>query len=234
MHRPSHRPARRRFGVILAGSFLVAAAAAGGVVWRLSWMDPTWWVPPAPQDAQAAALADRVEFRLTEEAHKIREDPDFRLRITQEQINAWLATRLPAWVAHTSGEPWPEWLGLPQVRFTEGAVSVGIDVLSESGRRVVVAEVRPRVTGGRLELPVESVGVGRVRIPGASVAALVDRLRGPLAGELADDEALGALAELLRGERPLDPVLRLADGRTVELLEVSCTGGAMVLRCRTK
>ncbi len=228
-----HRSVRRRLAVIAAVAVL-GVAAGGAVAWRMSWMAPSWWVSPVPDDAQAAALADRVEFRLTEEAHKIREDPVFRLRITQEQVNAWLATRLPDWVAHRSGAPWPPQLGLPQVRLGKGTASVGIDVMTESGRRVVVADFRPRIRGGRLEFPIASVGVGRVRIPGASAAALVDRLRGPLSAELADDEVMDALSEALRGERHLDPVLRLSDGRTVELLEVSCEDGAIVLRCRTK
>ena len=211
---------------------LVSAGAAG--LWRLTWMAPGWWAPLDPDDQQTARLAERVEYRLAEEAHKVRAEPKpWWIEIKQDQINAWLAARLPEWVAHAHGIQWPAEVGLPQVNVDTGVVRFGLDIETDAGTRYVVAHLEPSIVDGKLALTLDGMSVGRLWIPGASVEAVMDRLADTEAGRFLDDPGVQALIGLLEGGRRIDPTLTLHDGRRVRVLDVRCNRGALLLRAQT-
>ena len=227
---------RHRLRRWLAAALIVAVlVSAGGVgLWRLTWMAPTWWAPLDPGDEQTAQLAERVEYRLAEEAHKVRPDPKpWWIEIKQDQINAWLAARLPEWVAHAHGIQWPAEVGLPQVNVDAGAVRLGLDIETDAGTRYVVAHLKPSIVEGELALTLDGMSVGRLWIPGSSVGAVVDRLEDTGAGRFLDDPGVNALIGLLEGGRRIDPTLTLSDGRRVRVLDVRCDRGALLLRANT-
>jgi hypothetical protein len=226
----------RRIGRWLAATLIVAvlvSAAAVGL-WRLTWMAPGWWAPLDPGDEQTAQLAERVEYRLAEEAHKVRAEPKpWWLEITQDQINAWLAARLPEWVAHAHGIQWPAEVGLPQINVDKGAVRLGLDLETDAGTRYVVAHLEPSIVDGELALALDGISVGRLWIPGSSVTTIVDHLADTSAGRVLDDPGFEALIALLEGDRRIDPTLTLHDGRRVRVLDLRCNRGALLLNAET-
>ncbi|MHC4413875.1 MAG: hypothetical protein ACYS0G_01185 [Planctomycetota bacterium] len=222
---------------ICAAAALVAAAMllAGGVaLWRLSLTPPTWWAPPDPADTRVTALADRLEYRLTAEAHKIRPGGEpWRVDVSEGQVNAWLTARLPEWAAHTHDVPWPKRLDPPQLRFEQEGISIGLELPGERGHRVVVARVLPRFTNGQLVLNMERFSVGRLWIPGGPAQKILDHLEGDVPGAVLNDPNLRRALELLTGERPLDPTMTLSDGRRVRLLEMHHDNQTIGLVCET-
>ncbi|MHC4219202.1 MAG: hypothetical protein ACYSU7_12190 [Planctomycetota bacterium] len=236
-----HRPRRLLWTALITALTLVVLLAAGAVgLWRLTWMAPAWWSPVETDDETTAALAERVEYRLAEEAHKVRPEPKpWWIKIRQDQINAWLASRLPEWVAHEQGLQWPAQVGQPQVHLESGAVTLGVDIDTNAGTRYVAARVVPRIIDGELALALDGISVGRVWIPGSSVGAVVDRMRAVgVAGmegsdQFLDDPGIEALITLLDGGRQFDPTLALNDGRRVRVLDVRCDSGALLLRAET-
>jgi hypothetical protein len=217
---------------VLIPVVLLSAGALG--LWRLAGMAPAWWSPPDPEDEQTTQLAERVEYRLAEEAHKVRAEPaPWWIEIRQDQINAWLAARLPEWVAHTHGIRWPAGVGLPQVSLDSGTVRVGLDLETETGPRYLVAHLAPAIVDGELALALEGMSVGRLWLPGSSVGAIMDRLRHTEAGRFLDDPALEPVLEILDGGRRIDPTLTLSDGRRVRVLDIQCRSDALLLRAQT-
>jgi hypothetical protein len=216
---------------------VVLLAAGAIVLWRLTWMAPAWWSPIETDVETTAALAERVEYRLAEEAHKVRPEPKpWWIEIREDQINAWLASRLPEWIAHEQGLQWPAEIGQPQVHLESGAVTMGVDIATDAGTRYVAARVVPRIADGELALALDGISVGRVWIPGSSVEAIVESMRA--AGvrgteEFLDDPGVEALIALVEGGRRIDPTLALADGRRVRVLDVRCDPGALLLRAET-
>ena len=216
----------------LVGVVLALGAAGGLIAWRITWQFPAWWAPPDP--AQAQALAERVEYRVVEEAHRIRPEGEaWRIRITEQQINAWLSSRLLQWVAHAHDLEWPQRLGVPQVRVGEGFISLGLAVEEKRGLRFVACRAEPQVLNGRLALTTQRVWLGRLPIPGAPLRVLASRIDGAAPDRFTADPKVEAALRLLGGALQLDPALRLPDGRRLRLLSVHCRQGAVILQLST-
>ncbi len=224
--------ARQRWApiILLVPLGLLLAGVAGA--WRMTWQAPQWWSPPDPSREQTVLLAERVEYRLAEEAHKVRSDDDpWLLRVTEDQVNAWLAARLPAWVAHTHALDWPQGIGVPQIHFNDNTVNAGIDFADRDRRRYLVASLSPRLVEGKLVLVLEGVSLGRVWIPGRSIRSIpIDRIMP--AGYMANRD-IKRLVDLLIDEQRIDPTFELADGRRVRLREISFDQGELIVECET-
>ena len=227
------RPKRRSWPAIAAVAVVLVAVALLGLR-RLTWQAPTWWADPAPELEQTSVLADRVEYRLAEEAHKVRpDDGRWWLRIKDEQVNAWLATRLQAWLAHTHGVVWPEALGTPQVHFTDGAINVALDFEDDGRRRYVVADLAPGIVDGRLAVVLDGVALGRLRIPGGSLRTLMKTYRDVVPAGFLDDPSVRRVVDLLVDVDSIDPTLTLADDRRVRVVDLVVREGELILRCET-
>ncbi len=216
---------------------VIAAALVLGVglaVWGLSWMAPSWWRPPDPRDRAIAVLADQVEQRLLEEAHKIRPVSEtWTIRVREHQVNAWLSVRLPDWIAHEQEARWPEPLGTPQIHFEDEGISVAVEVGAEGRPRFVVVRVVPTIHDDGLRLRLNAVGLGRIPVPGEPVEALLDLLGHAAPVGLLEDPAVAKTLHLLGGRQPLDPTVTLPDGRRVHLLGLRYAAGRLDLTCRT-
>lgn len=237
MNRP-RRPSRRtrlRLSirrVIVAFLLLVLVLAVAVVL--LTRTAPTWYEPPDPADAQVVELADKVEFRLLEEFQKIRSEPEpWKLRVRQEHINAWLATKLRDWIDSQPDMHWPENLALPQVRFEPTGISFAISVDSLGPSTVLVTRIEPRFEGEELLVTVDRFSMGRLNVPGEPVKR-IGNLIDEYAADLASDEpAAQLLLRMLRGDERIDPVLDLADSRRVRLTNLELDHGSIVLTART-
>lgn len=217
---------------------LIFVALVFGGVWWLAQSKPAWYNPPDASREEIVVFADRVEYRLVEEMQKIRPVEDsWRLRIREEQVNAWLATRLSRWMRHDANVEWPASLGTPQVLFREQDLSLAIPLgTGDDGteRHIIVASVRPEVVDGGLEAKLTSVGMGRITLPGSPVHRLASLIDKHLVEE---DERFHSLVQtaldVLAGDELLDPIIRLADDRCVEMLEIRLEQGAFVVTART-
>lgn len=195
---------------------------------------PAWYRPPEPTDQQALALADQVEFRLLEEFQKVRPEPEpWKLRVREEHINAWLATKLRDWIESRPDLHWPENIDLPQVRFEPDGISLAVSIDAMGPAKIVVTRIRPRFEDGELFATVEQFSLGRLNIPGEPVqriADLVDRHAADFAGQ---EPVAQLLLRMLRGEERIDPVLELADSRRVRLTDIQLDTGSLVLTAQT-
>ncbi|MDP7030302.1 MAG: hypothetical protein QF733_08790, partial [Phycisphaerales bacterium] len=168
---------------------------------------------------------ETAEYRLAEEFQKIRPPAEvWLLRIPESAINAWLATRLPAWLRGRDID-WPDGLGVPQVRAQTGRLTVAMPTAALGGRTGLLT-LRPRIKSGMLSCSVTG-GIGRVPLP------VADRIvRTALAANLPDSEHLAAVSSAIAGD-PVDPVFPLIDARAVTLTSVTCEPGAIIIAART-
>jgi hypothetical protein len=219
------RVPRRRAVRIVCGVFAGTGAIAI-VLWALAGAAPTWYRPARVGDAVAMALADTVEHRLLEEIHRIRDgDGDaWTLRIRDHQINAWLALRLPRWLAHEHEIEWPQAMGTPQVRFRDGFIEACAPVARgkrPAARRHLTLRLRPSLSDDE-KLAVEALTATIGRMPFA----------------LRIDTALGehrAEAEVWRAAvADAGAAIPLKDGRTLRLLGLKLGEGTLDLTFRTE
>lgn len=209
-------PCKPRIGRVALG------IAAGGLVAALVLA----FIPPAGRPslpADAAARGEALERALVAAVTKVR-DPageSWAIAIDPADINAWLATRLPKWVAHD-----PE--------FASFADAAEVRVGSEDGALVVESPVGPRALGlvGTVRVPLELLeGDPQVRAEIGSVR--VGRLPVPLA-EIGFDDAERVVAEVARLEsRYPGRRFRLGDGRFIEVQAISCDSGRIKVRFAT-
>lgn len=189
---------------------------------------PAWWAAAgADAGPEGADLAERVERAVVAEAHRARpEGEPWSVAITAEQANAWLAHRLPKWMANRAraGAPAP----LPgdvRVRFAEGRVEAARRAPGE--RAVIGASVEIVTTpDGSTFARDPRFRVGRLSAPARWLAGHTESMDG------ATREAL----EILGGRRPLAPPggLALDDGRILRLLGVRVERGRLVATCETR
>jgi hypothetical protein len=222
----------RRATLVLLLIIIVAAV----VLWRLSWIAPSWYEPPAASDTHSAALADKVETRVLEEAQKIRPTPADRwtIRVRQEQINAWLCFKLRKWIEYDRGGSWPPELGTPQVRIEADGLSIALPIARDatSSSRTLVARIKPRIINSALALELDRVALGRISLPGEPLANLLQTLS-DAAPQAKEDPTLTSVLDLLAQRTQIDPVIKLSDGRRVRLLDLRLGDGFIDLTAQT-
>ena len=128
---------KRLFKLLVLGFFVVLALAIGAGFWSAR-TPPTWFEPVPPSEA-VKERGWTVERRLAEEFSKIRnEEPVWAVRVTEGDLNAWLADRLRPWVEHRGA--WPEAIGATQVRLADGKVSLAVELVDLGSVAVLEAE----------------------------------------------------------------------------------------------
>ncbi|MCH2133908.1 MAG: hypothetical protein MK116_09180 [Phycisphaerales bacterium] len=225
------RPGRLRPITLLSIILLVLLIALAGGTWLLASWSPGWFDLPPREDADTAALGEHVEFRLAEELQRIRaSNESWRIRMTDEAINAWLAARLLPWMSHEPDLVWPERLSRPQVRFSTSGIDVGIRVSGLLGSdRVVSLRFEPVLDSGRLLLKPGGIRIGRLPVPFARSA--VDALLRESLPRF--DDAMGELVATALGEATMEAIIPLVDERRVLVDSMQLERGAIVLEART-
>jgi hypothetical protein len=222
---------RRRTKFLLITTVLLGVA--GLVLWRVTMTPPSWYRPPDVQDAAVADLAEQVEYRLVEQTQKVRPRAEqWSLRVRENQINSWLAVRLPKWIAHQGDADWASRVGTPQVRLEPGVISVAVPLLEGALSRTVVVSAELQLTDGTLHARLSRVALGGMSLPGERLANLL-RIASPLIPRTINAREITSALQQLDGTNPIDPVFRLSDGRRVRMLQLRIDDGLLEFTAET-
>ncbi|MFZ9881806.1 MAG: hypothetical protein ACO3QC_10440, partial [Phycisphaerales bacterium] len=162
---------------------------------------------PADPESRGEAFEQAIAAALT----KVRAaGEEWAIAVDPADINAWLATRLPKWIAHD-----PELAALEPARTVRIAAVAGGLVVEDSahanGAAVLTLPVTPSLADGRLLLEIGTARIGRLPVPGSA-------------------SALAALARDSLNRLASGPArIPLADRRTVELRGIECVSGEIRL-----
>lgn len=209
---------------------LIALGVLLVVLCVLIFWPQTWFDPESGDGTARARLGEQVEFRLVEELQKIRPNGDsWQLRITDEAINAWLATRLRPWMNHQDAA-WPEDVSVPQIHFARSGIDVGIAIEGVAGGFPLILGFRPTLDEGRFRLKPGWVRIGQLPIPFARsgldshIENLIPRMEGSVSN----------LISALLDDAALEAVIPLVDGRSVEISGFRLDSGSMLLQASTQ
>ena len=221
----------RRVRVITVIALLLIGG--GVVLWQLSRVPPRWYEPPPANDPKIAELADRVEYNLVQQAQQIREPEHetWTLRVRDEQINAWLATRLRQWVEH-EGQHWPDHLGTPQLSIDHHAIAIALPLIGAKRTQYITAKITPVIEDGHLRLELRRVALGRVSLPGEPLANLLDAIA-DAAPQTLDLPYMRTALDWLGRREAIDPVIDLADDRRVKILGLQLDDGWIDITAQT-
>lgn len=244
---------RARRGIVTGALLLVLLVS--GVLLAASAMvqrSPNWWRRVDAADPRTIQSAQDVENGLTTLFHMDREpdaaagfegrpvSEEWRFAIRAVDANAWLNTRLPAWLTRREDlSAWPDEIGQIQVDFNDGIIHVGVEVEASPGIvRILSADVRPQVReDGSLWLPAELVRVGTLPLPAGAVLRTARRQANamvPVSIRQTADADLLWKAFLGEGAVAVNPTVRLPDGRRVRILGLRAHRGTLEVRCRTE
>ncbi|MAB82982.1 MAG: hypothetical protein CMJ24_06045 [Phycisphaerae bacterium] len=216
----------------LAALIFLAFIVVIVILWVMTMMTPAWYAPPAADDAPAAELAQKAEFGLVENMQKIREPgATWKLRISDDAVNAWLATRMSKWLAHEGHPPWPEYLGIPQIHTTPSGIIMAIELASDGGAsRILGLQIEPEIAiEGTMRLVIVGGLLGRLPVP-APPSSLLEMVRD--AATDGDESSALAVQYLLDGV-DFSSLMPLVDGRRVQIDQVQLENGSFVLVART-
>lgn len=175
-----------------------------GCLWLMFQHIPAWYRParvPLDQHQQIkndqSTVFNDVGARLNNSA------APFQLRLTQDQVNAWLATR--EWIEPLSREWLPPSLQDPMLVMETGAIRMGVTYNDHGLRTVLSARVELRADREGIQARLADVSGGSIGVPDALVRSLlagIDRQRGGESTRSSDPTDVGghpALRSLLEG-----------------------------------
>jgi len=223
---------KRRWRILFLVFLLLLVGLAW--VWGESRRAPAWYAPPDPRSVAVVEMAEQVEYGVVEHFHKIREDEEpWRMEVSDGQINAWLAARLPEWLAHEGSGAWPADVGLPQINIGENGIDIALEAPVGDTRQLLVSRLAPQIIDGRMRVEVNRVGVGRVAVPGAPAVSIMELIDRVVPAGAAEGDLMRQLADMLTGRDQMDTLVSLTDGRRVELLDMAFRDGVLELTNRT-
>lgn len=194
---------------------MVVFAIAIGIISWLSWQPQSWYAPPDYSHPEVKKLAERSEYRLNEEFHKVRPVDDlWRIRITDESINAWLSGRLEDWLTHDRELELPPEIHSPQVHVTVEGIWLAalIDFNSDSPRPIAL-QFWTWIDEGNLFVEPIAIRLGKLPIP-------ITLFKSAISG-------------LHEKTNEVDAIVPLMDDREVEIHAITLEKGALVLTCQT-
>ncbi len=199
--------------IISAGTILLLGAV--GVAYWLSWQPQAWYDPPDYSLPEVKMLADKAEYRLNEEFHKVRPIEDvWRLRITDEAMNTWLSGRLEGWLTHDQELEMPPELVSPQVHATSEGIWIAamVDVNGNTFRPIAL-QLWVAIERGVVTVFPTSIRLGRVPIPVSVFEQMIK--------------------DVQQKTGDISSIVPLMDDREVEIQSILFEEGALVLTCQT-
>ena len=211
MTSPSRSRLQTGVRIVLFTTVALIALAVGAAL-----LPPSWWSPTEREDELTAARASSFEQQLTARIHEIRENSaPWGFRVTQEQVNEWLSTRLAMWIEHDEKLNWPKGIDTLQVRFGDGEV----EVAGRGSGPVWRVWFDATLEGGTCRLVPTGAGLGRLPFGGVVMK------------ELAGMVPEGVLQK--NGEIEMPARMTLVDGRTVQVVDFELVDGAIGILLET-
>ncbi len=204
---------KKLFIILICGTVIILSVI--GVISWLSWQPQSWYLQQGSITPEVSNLAERGEYRLNEEFHKIRPQEElWKIRITDEIMNAWLTTRLEGWLTHDREIELPQEIHNPQIHTTlEGVWLAAMVEIEEGALRPLAIQLRIWVERGNLQTEPTAIRIGRIPIP----IYFLDK----------------AITELNNKTSDMEAMVPLMDEREVEIHSIDFEDGAIVLTCQT-
>ena len=225
--RPAGRPGRRRvrLAIVAIVAILVLIPLS---LFLLVAIPPSGWSPVPADPAAAEVRGEALEHFLSAEFSRVRpDDAPWAIRLREDDVNAWIATRLPKWEANAGNPPPPA----AEVRFRAGEVRLRIALAGFGVDPVLEAGVAPAVVDGpggtALALRLRSLSLGRLPLPRVGASLISASLRA--AGLRAATPS--AVSTVTEDRFTVD--YGLSDGRTVRLDAIAVEADGLVLEFRT-
>ncbi len=205
----------KKIFIILVASIVVFALAIWVISW-LSWQPQSWYAPPDYSLSETKKFADRAEYRLNEEFHKVRPTGDvWRIRISDEAMNAWLSGRLEDWLVHEQNVELPPEVHHLQVHVTEHGIWLAALVdFDDVSPRPIAIQLWTWVDDGLLFVEPIALRLGKIPIPISLFKSVT--------------------AELQEKANGVDAIVPLMDDREVAIRAITLEDGALVLTCQTQ
>ncbi|MCE9620474.1 MAG: hypothetical protein K8R92_11295 [Planctomycetes bacterium] len=200
---------RRRLPVMICAG---AMAMIGAILYWLSTLPPGWLraalVPDAAMEQRSAFFEQALAAQFT----KVRgEDRVWAIRISENDMNEWLASRLPKWLEFEHPDLAKK-VGKVQVRCLDDHMEIAAENSWGVGSVAIAPKMHVDSAGGKVNLETASAAIGRLPIP----AFLVSTFRPT------------DLFDSLR-----DSEFRLADGRRVKVRDIEVLPGEIRLQLET-
>ncbi|CAE7404824.1 fabF [Symbiodinium necroappetens] len=144
---------------------IVGLVAAGWYASKLMREEPAWWAgADVSQIEDAPRRARLLEQGVTTALHEPREsDEPWSVRMTDDDVNAWLEHRLGSWLENRSMDL-PSDFNAPRVRVEGGRVTVGFKSPDPRIPGVLAVEFTPELTeNGALRAASRSFSMGNMR-----------------------------------------------------------------------
>lgn len=226
---PPEPKRRRRWPFVLLAVAVVLALPPLMFWWMLS-SEPSYWQPVDANDTRVRERAARVESEVSKQTTEVRPPEDrWSLVLTEEEINAWLAARLPRWLANQGvDDELIHAVPHAMAEITADDVELAAEVHYGGLDQIVRFVYRPvaSANGEPARLELQGLYAGRVPIP---LDTVVEQLKQRLDPD--DRPDADQIRDLLRSV-PL--TLRLADRRTVKIVGVELSEGLATLTCVTE
>jgi hypothetical protein len=161
------------------------------------------------------------------------------IAITADDATAWLNARLPKWLENQEGGSftWPEEVGTLRLDFDAGRIYAAASLHKGGQVQVFSASVEPQLRDdGSLWMPAKWLGVGRLPLPTRMVlgqgGATTPR---QLPAEFSKLPQSRDVLSALRGEGPAmqTPIVKIGDGRRVQLLAIEPHDGQLLITLRS-
>ncbi|MEM7227691.1 MAG: hypothetical protein AAF432_02645 [Planctomycetota bacterium] len=211
-------------------TIVLAVVLIGAWAWWQRGQPPKWYNPPSPSDPVVQAQAEDVEMAVAQMITKVREPEErWGMRLTEDHVNTWLATRLHDWVDNQVDLDWPAKLQMVQMQLQPDEITVAVafgETLDDA--QVVAFAVTPDARDGEMFTTLVSASIGRIEFSGGSLDAMIKRLE-----KLNTSWDIMQILPFAQGERAIPIALDLSDDRRVTIEEVRCKEGVMDLICRT-
>lgn len=243
---------RRRRALLAGGLSLAAVVTVALLAVGLARVSPSWWSPVDPAAPATIARAEKLENALVGHMSLVRpraaEEPgpglSFRseswaIALHRDDANAWLAARLPLWLANQGHSPeLMRDLDVVQITFENGRVRIGVKILKDGREQIVGASARPVVKDdGSLWFEDATIEAGRLHIPASWAAGFLNaRAERYLPPTMRESPRGREVLEMIAGKRPAlrEATIRLKDGRRVRLLSVTPKQDRVEFVCRTE
>ena len=230
-------PKRRRVRVRWRVLAVVLTLLAGGGLWLgiAVTHKPTWYAPPDRNSEAVVELGHDTQNRVITQVHRVRgDDPSWTLRLTEDEMNAWLAVNLPGWLESETGRTWPDDVSLPVVHVGADGVTVGVLIPEHFGDRVVSIRVLPEVTeAGDVIVRADRVALNALALPGPVARHTLGVVR-ELVGDRATNQSFDRVVAVLFKTPRCRLSSTLGDERVVRVLNVTLGEGFAELRCVTE